>query len=45
MRRWVGEISGPQLALWLNDLIADRAPSESFGEDPDAFFEIGEPAE
>lgn len=45
VRRWVGEISGPQLALWLNDLIADRAPSESFGENPDAFFEIGEPAD
>ncbi len=45
VRRWVGEIPGPQLALWLNDLIADRAPAESFGENPDAFFEIGEPAE
>ena len=44
-RRWVGEISGPQLALWLDDLVAGRAPTETFGENPDAFFEIGDSSE
>ena len=43
-RRWVGEISGSQLALWLDDLVSGRAPDERFGENREAFFEIGEPA-
>jgi cytochrome c biogenesis protein CcmG/thiol:disulfide interchange protein DsbE len=43
VRRWVGEIGPEQLALWVDDLVADRAPEEALGENPDAFFEIGEP--
>ena len=43
-RRWVGEISGPQLARWLDDLVSGRDPDERFGENRDQFFEIGEPA-
>ncbi len=44
-RRWVGEIPPAKLALWLNDLIAGHAPDETFGENPDAYFEIGDPVE
>lgn len=44
-RRWVGEISGAQLALWLDDLVAGRPADERFGENREAFYEIGDSSE
>ena len=40
-RRWVGAISGPQLAIWIEELLhGDAVSGDAEGENPDGFFKL-----